>query len=83
MPLSAAIRRGIAVPRDLNEDQFAALAMALKAITADPAFKTVADAGGYLVTWIDEPTWAAQVETERQALAKMWETDPWLNASGG
>ena len=83
VPLSAAIRRGVAVPGDLPEEFVAPLTAALRAIATDSAFKATADAAGYLTTWIDAPAWAAQAEAERQSLAKLWETEPWINASGG
>ena len=83
VPLSAAIKRGVAVPRDLSEASVGQLAAALRAISTDSAFQAMADAGGYLVTWVDEAAWAAQAEMERQDLAKLWETEPWINASGG
>ena len=83
VPLSAAIRRGLAAPKDFPADQAERLVGALRAVTEDPAFKDFADEAGFLVSWMDGTAWVTQMETERQSLGKLWSTDPWLNASGG
>jgi tripartite-type tricarboxylate transporter receptor subunit TctC len=83
VPLSAAIRRGLAAPVGLPQEVTDRLVTALHAVSADEAFRSYADTTGLLVTWIDGPAWTAQVEIERQALAALWATEPWLNASGG
>ena len=41
------------------------------------------EANGYYAAWADGPAWLAQMQTEQAALAKLWETDPWLSSSGG
>jgi tripartite-type tricarboxylate transporter receptor subunit TctC len=83
LDLSASIRRGIAAPVGLPEPIASAVRDALKAVTDDDAFQQRADAAGFLVAWADGPTWTAQVEAERQELAGLWSTDPWLPVGGG
>jgi tripartite-type tricarboxylate transporter receptor subunit TctC len=83
VPLSAAIRRGLAAPAGLPAEVASRLVAALRAVSADEQFRAYADTSGLLVTWIDGPAWAAQVENERMALAELWTREPWLNANGG
>jgi tripartite-type tricarboxylate transporter receptor subunit TctC len=83
VPLSATIRRGLAVPARVPEPTVQRLSQALRAIAADPAFRAQADETGFLATWIDGPAWTAQIRAERQELAKLWATEPWLHAGGG
>ena len=83
IPLAAFIRRGIAVPAGTPGDLVATVADALRAVAEDGAFSEQAEANGYYAAWADGPAWRAQIETEQAALAKLWETDPWLSSSGG
>jgi tripartite-type tricarboxylate transporter receptor subunit TctC len=83
IPLAAFIRRGIAVPAGTPGDIIATLAAAMRAVAEDEAFSQQAEASGYYTAWADGSAWLAQIETERAALAKLWETDPWLTSSGG
>ncbi|MDR3528969.1 MAG: tripartite tricarboxylate transporter substrate-binding protein [Rhodopila sp.] len=83
IPLAAFIRRGIAVPVGTPADLIATLTDAMRAVTEDDAFREYAEANGYYAAWADGPAWLAQMQTEQVALAKLWETDPWLSSSGG
>ncbi len=83
VPLSAFISRGVAVPVGTPVDVVAPLAAVLQAVAADEAFQSEAQASGYHLAWKSGATWAAEAEAERAELAKLWETDPWLKASGG
>ena len=83
IPLAAFIRRGIAVPADTPEDIVATLADAVRAVAEDEAFSREAENSGYYAAWADAAAWRAQMDTEQAALARLWETDPWLSSSGG
>lgn len=83
VPLSATIRRGLAVPAGVPQPVVQRLAQALHAVSTDPAFRDHADEAGLGATWIDGPTWTAQIAAERQQLAKLWATEPWLQSGGG
>jgi tripartite-type tricarboxylate transporter receptor subunit TctC len=83
IPLAAFIRRGIAVPAGTPGDIVATLADAVRAVAEDEAFSQQAEDNGYYAAWADAAAWRAQIDTEQAALAKLWETDPWLSSSGG
>jgi tripartite-type tricarboxylate transporter receptor subunit TctC len=83
IPLAAFIRRGLAVPAGTPPDLIAPLAEAMRAVTEDDDFRDQAQAKGYHAAWEDGPAWLVQMQTEQAALAKLWETDPWLSSSGG
>ena len=83
IPLAAFIRRGIAVPAGTPGDIVATLADAVRAVAEDEAFGRQAEDNGYYAAWADAAAWRAQMDTEQAALAKLWETDPWLSSSGG
>jgi tripartite-type tricarboxylate transporter receptor subunit TctC len=83
IPLSAFIRRGIAVPAGTPGDLVAMLADAVRAVTEDEAFRQQAESSGYYATWADGPSWRAQIDIEQAALARLWQTEPWLSSSGG
>ena len=83
IPLSAFIRRGIAVPAGTPPDAVAALADAMRAVVQDETFRDQAEANGYYAAWVDGPEWLKQMQTEQADLAKLWETNPWLSSSGG
>ena len=82
VPLSAWIRRGVAVSAGLSPETAARLTAALKAVAEDAAFQEKSEALGLLAAWTDAAAWNAQMEREREELAAMWAADPWLNASG-
>lgn len=81
--LSASIRRGLATPVGIGDEMAGRLIAALKGIVADPDFLALADASGFLPTWMAGPEWTALVERERVDLGKLWATEPWLQSSGG
>jgi tripartite-type tricarboxylate transporter receptor subunit TctC len=83
IPLAAFIRRGIAVPTGTPPDLIAQLSGALRATAEDEAFRDHAEASGYYAAWEDGPAWLDLMQTEQAALAKLWETNPWLSSSGG
>jgi tripartite-type tricarboxylate transporter receptor subunit TctC len=83
IPLAAFIRRGLAVPAATPGDIAATLADAVRAVAEDEAFSRQAEDNGYYAAWADAAAWRAQMDTEQAALAKLWETDPWLSSSGG
>ncbi len=83
IPLAAFIRRGIAVPAATPGDIVATLAEAVRAVAEDEAFSRQAEDNGYYAAWADATAWRTQIDTEQAALAKLWETDPWLSSSGG
>jgi tripartite-type tricarboxylate transporter receptor subunit TctC len=81
--LSASVRRGLAAPAGLAPETTGRMRDALKAVTMDDEFRQHADDSGFLVSWVDGTAWAAQVETQRADLMKLWSTDPWLSVGGG
>lgn len=83
IPLSAFIRRGVAVPAGTPPDMMAALANAARAVAEDEAFRQQAEAKGYYAAWEDGSAWLKRLQAEHAVLAKLWETDPWLSSSGG
>jgi tripartite-type tricarboxylate transporter receptor subunit TctC len=83
IPLAAFIRRGVAVPAGTPGDLVSTLAEALRAVAEDDAFSLQAEANGYYAAWEDASAWRAQIDIEQAALAKLWQTDPWLSSSGG
>lgn len=82
VPLSAWIRRGLAVPVGTPAPVVEGLTSALRTVVEDPAFRELAESMGLLAAWTDGGTWAAQAERERAELVVMWAADPWLNAAG-
>jgi tripartite-type tricarboxylate transporter receptor subunit TctC len=83
VPLSAFIRRGLAVPTGTPADLIAPLIDAMRSVAADDGFREEAQAKGYAATWEDGPAWLERMQTEQAVLAKLWATDPWLSSSGG
>jgi tripartite-type tricarboxylate transporter receptor subunit TctC len=81
--LSATIRRGLATPVGIGDEMAGRLVAALKGIVTDPDFQALADARGFLATWMGGAEWMALVERERTDLGKLWATEPWLQSSGG
>jgi hypothetical protein len=59
------------------------LADTMRAVAEDEAFGQQAEANGYYAAWADGPAWLDQMMIEQAALAKLWQTDPWLSSSGG
>jgi tripartite-type tricarboxylate transporter receptor subunit TctC len=83
IPLAAFIGRGIAVPAGLPPALVTRLMEALRAVVGDDAFAEQAEQAGYHVVWQDGPDWMTEMQAEQAALAKLWQTDPWLASSGG
>ena len=83
IPLSAVIRRGIAVPAGTPPELVAGLADAMRAVTGEEDFRDQAETSGYYASWEDGAAWLARMQAEQAVLAKLWETDPWLSSSGG
>lgn len=83
IPLSAFIRRGIGVPAGTPAELAAVMTDAIRAAAKDEAFREQAEANGYYATWAESADWLAQIQTEQEALAKLWEINPWLSPSGG
>ncbi len=83
IPLSAFIRRGIGVPAGTSPDVVAALVDVIRATARDSAFAEQAQANGYYAAWTEGADWLAQMQSEQAALAKLWESNPWLSSSGG
>jgi tripartite-type tricarboxylate transporter receptor subunit TctC len=83
IPLSAFITRGIGVPIGTPTDAVASLVDAIRKAAQDSAFGEQAEVSGYYAAWMEGADWLAQVLAEKAALAKLWETNPWLSSSGG
>ena len=82
VPLSAWIRRGLAVPAGTPSAVTEPLIAALRAVADDPAFRERTEALGLLAAWSDGDNWSAQVGREYAELSGLWAVDPWLNAAG-
>jgi tripartite-type tricarboxylate transporter receptor subunit TctC len=82
LPLSAWIRRGLAVPAETPRDVTEPISAALRAIAEDPSFREQSETMGLLAAWSDGPSWTAQVGRECEELAALWAADPWLSAAG-
>lgn len=83
VPLATSIRRGFAVPAGMAPDVLVPLLEVFRATAADPDFKAFAEASGFVPVWQDGPAWDRVVSAERQELAKLWLTEPWLPSSSG
>ncbi len=83
LDLSAVIRRGLAAPAGLPEPIARRLSHALQAVAEDPEFHDRADTSGFVPTWRDGATWASEARDERDELAKLWATEPWLQEGAG
>lgn len=83
IPLSAFIRRGIAVPVGTPPEFVAMLVEAMRTTVLDDGFRQQAEASGIYAAWADSRDWLAQMQTEQAALTKIWEINPWLSSSGG
>lgn len=83
IPLSAFIRRGIAVPAGVPAEVVTMLTDAIRAAANEDAFKDQAAESGYYGAWEEGPAWAERTRVEQAELAKLWETNPWLSSSGG
>ena len=81
LELSAFMRRGLVGPAKVAGA--ADIASALQAVVADAVFRDGAPERGFVATWIDGARWAAISEAERTELAKLWATEPWLQADDG
>jgi tripartite-type tricarboxylate transporter receptor subunit TctC len=83
IPLSAFIRRGIGVAAATPPEVVASLVELIRPAAEDPAFAEQAEASGYYAGWVEGADWLAQMQAEQTALAKLWESNPWLSSSGG
>jgi putative tricarboxylic transport membrane protein len=83
LDLSAVIRRGLAAPAGVPEPIARALSHALQTILEDPEFREHAETEGFVPGWQAGSTWTAEVENERDELAKLWATEPWLQEGTG
>jgi tripartite-type tricarboxylate transporter receptor subunit TctC len=83
IPLSAFIRRGLAVPAATPTDATASLLEVIRQAAQDGAFAEQAEASGYYAAWAEGAEWLTQMQTEQVALTKLWESNPWLSSSGG
>ncbi len=83
LPVSMTIRRGLAAPAALPPEIEAGFADAMQAVAADPEFTAQADQSGFLVDWLAGPGWTATAAAEREGLAALWESDPWLPTGAG
>jgi len=82
VPLSAWIRRGLAVPADTPREVTESLIAALHVLTDDADFREQGEAQGLLTAWSDGSAWTTNVGREQEELAALWAVDPWLNAAG-
>jgi tripartite-type tricarboxylate transporter receptor subunit TctC len=80
LELSAFIRRGLVGPAGMGAGDIVA---ALQTVVADEEFRAAAVARGFVATWIDGALWRSIAQAEREELAKLWETEPWLQAGDG
>ena len=78
LDLAASIIRGVAAPAALPDAVAAKLAAALQAMALDPEFRARGDEDGWLANWIDGPTWTQHAAADRERLATLWATEPWL-----
>jgi tripartite-type tricarboxylate transporter receptor subunit TctC len=83
LDLSAVIYRGLAAPTGLPRELAEHLRTAMQAVVADPEFHEQADSSGFIVSWIDGPTWTGMADAERTDLARLWATEPWLQEGAG
>lgn len=83
VPLSASIRRGLAVPTGLGDALTEPLVGAMQAMVKDEAYRRHADEVGFVPVWTDGTAWVRLAEAERTDLAGLWRTDPWLPSSSG
>ncbi len=83
IPLSAFIRRGIAVPAGAPPEITTMLTEAMRNAANDDAFKDHAAESGYYGAWEEGAAWAERTQTEQAELTKLWETNPWMSSSGG
>lgn len=83
LPVSTAIRRGLAAPAPLPAEIEARLQAAMRGVVADPEFTAQADQSGFKVGWLDGPNWKLLAVEERKTLGELWETEPWLPTGSG
>ena len=83
LPLSAFIRRGLAVPAGTPEDVCARLVESLHAVLADPEFTAQANENGTRPFWTSGAAWTAQAQAEREELAALWQAAPWMPTTTG
>lgn len=83
LPLSAFIRRGLAVPAGTPEEINARLIQAMHAVLADPEFTAQANETGTRPFWTTGASWTAQAMAEREELSMLWQSAPWLPTTTG
>lgn len=83
LPLSAFIRRGLAVPAGTPEDITARLVAAMHAVLTDPEFTAQANENGARPFWTDGGAWAAQAQAELEELSGLWRSAPWMPTAAG
>lgn len=83
LPLSAFIRRGLAVPTGTPEEIGTRLVTAMRAVLADPEFTAQAKETGTRPFWTPGATWTAQAVAERDELSALWQSAPWLPTATG
>jgi tripartite-type tricarboxylate transporter receptor subunit TctC len=71
------------VPAGTSPDVIASLIEVVRLAAQDGAFAEQAEANGYYAGWAEGADWLTQMQTEQTALAKLWESNPWLSSSGG
>lgn len=81
--LSAMIRRGLALPAGTPAEVITQLRGAMQAVVADQEYRENAQAAGVMPAWIDGEAWTAQANNERAELARLWQTEPWLQEGAG
>ncbi len=83
IPLSAFIRRGLAVPAGTSPEVIGWLADAMREATQDDSFRDRAEATGIHAAWAGGEEWQAQMQTEQAELSQIWTTNPWLSSPRG
>lgn len=83
VPLAAATRRGLAAPAGVTGDVLARLRAGASALARDAVFVQHADELGLVPVWLDASAWWRVMDEERESLAQMWRTDPWLPSNSG
>lgn len=77
LPLTAAIRRGIAVPVAMPAALGARIAGALASIVKDPEFAAQGSASGFTAQWEDGDAWTLAIRRQQAELAGLWRDGGW------
>jgi tripartite-type tricarboxylate transporter receptor subunit TctC len=81
LPLTAHIRRGLALPVSTPDAVAATLAATLHDIATDPEFQSDAQSNGFSAVWCDGKRWNAETLAEQAELARLWREQRWLPSS--